>query len=51
MLQMTASRHEVSLSSGALLDQQTSELDIELTNLQSADAGNENFVSVRATAC
>lgn len=34
---------QVSLSSGVLLDQQTNELDIELTNLQSADAGNGNF--------
>lgn len=31
------------LSAGVLLDQQTNVLDIELTNLQSADAGNGNF--------
>jgi hypothetical protein len=34
---------KVPLSSGLLLDQQTNVLDIELTNLQSADAGNGNF--------
>ena len=33
----------VQLSSGVLLEQQTNVLDIELTNLQSADAGNGNF--------
>lgn len=33
----------VSLSSGVLLDQQINVLDIELTNLQSADAGNGNY--------
>lgn len=31
------------LSAGVLLNQQTNVLDIELTNLQSADAGNGNF--------
>ena len=34
---------KVPLSSGVLLDQQTNVLDIELINLQSADAGNGNF--------
>ena len=34
---------KVSLSSGVHLDQRANVLDIELTNLQSADAGNGNF--------
>jgi hypothetical protein len=34
---------KVPLSSGVLLDEQTNVLDIELINLQSADAGNGNF--------
>ena len=34
---------KVPLSAGVLLDQQTNVLDIELINLQSADAGNGSF--------
>lgn len=34
---------QVPLSSGVLLNEQANELDIELTNLQSSDAGNGNF--------
>ncbi|HVY25959.1 MAG TPA: hypothetical protein VHB79_05380 [Polyangiaceae bacterium] len=34
---------QVPLSAGVLLDQQANVLDIELTNLQSADAGNGHF--------